>query len=543
MLSPIVWLLACAPADRQPVSIPEADLTLPAYAPLPEGADLDARLEVMFAPSDPTVTAEVALIDRVRTARLSDAATYADGENPYRIRYAVYNLRNPVVVERLITAADEGVDVQILVEQDQLDPERDYNWAYPELIARGFEYAEDHRDLDDAGRDTADLVGIAGSGLMHLKTRLYETPDRRVLLTGSMNPGDDACQNDETLHVVNDEAVVAKYAEAYERVLRGEKHVNTWDDGAAINVLFTPETSGDRASGRILDWLADEDEQIVLMMFSLRDLTGPGVSGSLVSILGERVAAGVPVYVITDRKQSDGVDANGVYISSNDSTEDKLRSVGVHVYEVMNTSTPYTAMHHKVAILGRTDVRVITDAANWTKSGTGSASGAASNTESLLFIDSTALDDGRTGRRYLAELLRVLEVYAPQQADAPQYDEVLAEMQAASGWPVEPIRFRGDEVTTAWGERVWARGDLEALGEWGYVGDGVELFTDEATYPTWTAGEIVEIPLGTPLQWKLVAGYSPDAVRWETGLDRTATAAPAALLPGDATTIAGTWRP
>src|SRR6185295_2689021 len=56
----------------------------PAYDQLPAGARMDDRLQVLFAPIDPVVSLEVEWIDRVRTARRADPASYEEGHNPYR---------------------------------------------------------------------------------------------------------------------------------------------------------------------------------------------------------------------------------------------------------------------------------------------------------------------------------------------------------------------------------------------------------------------------------------------------------------------------
>jgi len=375
--------------------------SLDAYGALPADADLDRPLAALFAPDDPVATLEATLIDKIRAARKRDPASYAEGDNPFRIRYAVYNLRNALIGARLAAAEGDGVDVQILLESDQLSPDRTWNTMDEELVKQGFVLVADHRTLDDTTRKSADLIGIKASGLMHLKARIFEAVrDRKGL-------------------------------------------ANSWDDSAAVNVMFTPASSGPRASTRLLKWIAEEKEQILLMVFSLRDVSAPGVSGSLVDLLAAKAAAGVPVIVITDRKQSDGVDAQGQPLYYNDRTEDRLRAAGVSVYEATNSTTPYTAMHHKVGILGRSRVRVITDAANWTKAGLGSASRRARNVESVLFIDSAALDKGLTGRRYIAQWLRVLQRYATQSSGdgEPGYTEVYAALAAQPGWATQPISF------------------------------------------------------------------------------------------------------
>ncbi len=511
---------------------------VPAIAPLPEGADLEAPLAALFAPDDPVTTLELTLIQRVVKLRAEDEARYDEGLNPFRIRYAVYNLRNPAIVEALADAEDAGVDVQVLIEDKQLDPARTWNFADERLVERGFEFVASHRDLDDAGRRSADLIGIKGSGLMHLKTRLFEAPGFRAGLTGSMNPGDNAVLNEETLHLVRDPKLLDRYGAAYEAILKGNRIDNRFDDSAAVNVLFTPGGSGPRAGAKMLEWVAAEKEQILLMVFSLRDVQHGG--RSLVDTLAQKARAGVPVYVITDRKQSDGVDADGNRLYRDDPTEDRLRDAGVQVWEATNRATPFTAMHHKVAVLGRSKVRVITDAANWTFAALGSSNRRARNHESMLFIDSARLDDGVTGRRYMAQWLRVLERYAHQseaQDGEPGFETVFAKLTTSASWPAQPVRFVAEEAYTEWGESIRVRGDHAALGAWS---EDVALDTDGDTYPSWM-GE-VSLPLGTRFEFKFVAGHESGEVRWEDGDNRKGRAAPAALTRDPAVEVGGAWR-
>ncbi len=518
--------------------------TPPAYEALPAGASLEQPFAALFAPDDPVITTEVAMIERVTAAREADpAASLLEGDNPYRIRYAVYNLRNPLVIAALARAHDAGVDVQVLVEADQLDPARTWNTADEELVARGWELVTDIRTLTDATRRSADLVGVTGSGLMHLKTRLFETPSWQSVLTGSMNPGDEAVANEETLHLVNEPRLVARYRTAYEAVLARRTSIpNEWTASAPVNVLFTPAASGPRAGTEVLRWVAAENEQILLMVFSLRDVAAPGASETLVELLIRKAREGVPVYVITDRKQSDGIDGSGLRIATDDRTEDRLRAGGVHVYEAMNLATPFTAMHHKVAILGRTHLRVITDAANWTAAGLGTRTRDSRNVESVLFIDSDALDGGRTGRRYLAQWLRVLSRYAAQSAPdgEPAFEVVRDGLVGLPGWPEQFVRVEA-HVETSFGESVWARGALPELGSWGTTGSGLPLYTDGGSYPEWTSG-VAELPVGLTTEWKLVAGRDARSVRWEGGGNRSALIMPEPLVDADEQVIAGRWR-
>lgn len=503
-----LFAVGCGPSFVAPVA--PADLSR-----VEDAVGIDAY----FCPTDDTVAVELAEIARVVDERRADPVTYPPGENPYAIRYAVYNLRNEPLVHALADARDAGVDVRIVMDADQLDPSRDWNWADDWLRdARGFSYAADHRLLTPAERLETELLGFAGAGLFHLKTRLFFTPTRHTLITGSMNPGDDAVRNDETFHLVHDTVIVDRYDRFVDALLLGTPVVNEWS-GGGLDVLFNPESSGPDAGAQLLNWLRDEDEQILLMVFSLRDLTAPGVPGSLLTILGDKVKAGVPVVLVTDRNQSDGFP---------DTTEDRLRAAGVHVYEARNLATEFTAMHHKVAILGRTHLRVVTDAANWSKSGLGSASARAENQESTLFYDE-AYDGGRMGRRYLAEFTRVLATYADQSAadGEPPFDVLGAELLSHPDWPAQDVVFAADRAETAWGETIHVVGDDPALGDWGRASLGVPLATDADLYPAWLADAPVTLPVGTPFAWKYVAVEGGSVARWESGDDRAERARPA----------------
>ena len=522
---------------------------LPAFAGLPAGADLGADLQVLFSPDDPTVTLELSLLDRVRTARKQDAGSYPEGHNPFRVRYAVYNLSSPVLLERLALCERDGVDVQILIEADQLG--HSWNQVDDFLVGQGLELVADARTLTEQTRKTADLVGIKEEGLMHLKTRLFETPEGTVLLTGSMNPNEGAVVNEESLHLITEPILVERYSQAYDHVLRGLPLESTWDDAAAVNVIFTPESKGPRAVDKVLRWIAEEDEQILLMVFSLRDLSGPGSAESLVPLLGRKVREGVPVYVITDRKQSDGVNVDNKLEFQDDFTDDKLRAAGVPVYEAINDATrltgrnPFAAMHQKVAILGRSRVRVITDAANWTGAAMGNRRGPGRNVESVLFVDSERLDGGLTGRRYLAQWLRVFERYAPLSVTLEKMEpaaDVAARLMGAADWPTQETEFRANPVETRWGEKAYVVGDLPVLGAWGDAGPGLALETDTDHYPEWWSAP-VSVPLGRRFEWKLTARTESGEVRWEPGENHVGVAVPPALMPEDAAAVqSGGWR-
>jgi hypothetical protein len=494
----------------------------------------DATLATLFAPYEPALGLDLLLIREVVAARAADPAVYPEGDNPFHIRFAVYNLDNPEIAEALADAEDAGVDVQILIEQDQLDPARDWNVMDDYLVARGFELAPDHRQLDDAGRRSADLVGIAGAGLMHLKARLYHWIDpatgaaQHRLVTGSMNPGHLAVHNDETLHYVALPEVVARYQAKYEAVLWGRRLHNAWDDTAAAQVLFTPD-AGAQAVDRIAALIDREQEAILVAVFSLRNIQpttgGPGILDRLVAAHRR----GVVVVVVTDRKQSDGVDADGNRLYADDGSEDLLRRAGIPVYEVLNRHTPFNAMHTKYGIFGVSRPVIVTDAANWSRAALGSGSTRPSNHESVLFLDSHRLDGGLTGLRYLGHFLELLHRYGTDGLDGatptegPAPGEMLRRLQALAGWPAVEVVFAA-HATTAWGEQVHVTGDLDVLGDWTRGGAGWPLDTDGERYPWWH-GEPLPLPFGARLEHKLIK-RGPGGVTWEPGTNRALTVDP-----------------
>lgn len=271
---------------------------------------------------------------------------------------------------------------------------------------------------------------------------------------------------------------MSAYAEAYNAQIEGRNLLNLWQEGEAVNVMFSPVKSGERAVERLLQWVEEEDEQILLMVFSLRDLTGPGHEDSLVDILARKHAEGIPVAVITD-------------------------------------------------------------ASNWTKAALGSHNKVARNVESQLFIESADLDDNRTGLRYMGQWLKVLDGYGWQSVEKDgemEPADLVSELTAHADWPTVTVRFTAI-AQTEMGEEIITLGDIPALGSWGESGEGVPLSTTAETYPTWES-DPVQLPLGVPIQWKLVA-RSDAAVRWEGGENRQSS--PSLPLCGD-TILHAEWR-
>ncbi|WP_440710497.1 phospholipase D-like domain-containing protein [Herbiconiux sp. YIM B11900] len=502
-------------------------------------------MSTYFAPDDQTLDVELAAIQDVIDARSADTGTYGDADNPYQIRYAVMSVSDPAIAQRLADARDAGVRVQILEDYRQLDPA--YPWLDTDeyLSGRGFSVVPDHTHLTAATKVTANVVGVTSSGFMHLKARLFEFPGHRSVLTGGQNASTEGWKfNEDDLQMIRDDAVFSRYRAEYDAVLNNTRTPNVWDPSAAVNVLFSPTASGTRAGDTILGWLKSENTLIVIMVFSLRDFSARDSAGkttSLLPVLAERAAAGVPVYVLTDEHQADGEPGE-----PDDPTEDRLRAAGVHVYEVENDRDTYAAMHTKAAVLGTACPRVITDTANWSTSALGSPTAAAANTESVLFIDSAKSGSCVAGQRYLAQWLKILSRFGYQSVrddGESDYRTVLARLVGLPGWPGVPVGFTAHGVITVWGEDACVLGDEQSLGDWGRAPGGSVLVTDAGHYPDWTSSAPVSIPLGTWFDWKLaVSAGSGPPVRWEHGGNRSSFAQPPTTDPGAGLTLDATWR-
>lgn len=483
-------------------------------------------LKTYFAPYDDMRKVELSLLDEVIAARKSDPKVYTEGENPYQIRYAVYNLSSRDVLEKLVEADRAGIAVQILIEDHQLQPEKHWNDADEFLRAKGFSFADDHTKLSLDERKSTQMIGIKNENLMHLKSRIVTYPDPETgqpvkkLLTGSMNPGESATSNDENLSLITDTRVVDRYLQMYEAIRDEGKITNKFDPNEAINPMFTgaPISGGPRVADQIFKWIDQEKEAIFLTVFSLRDITTPSERTSLVKKLQAAKERGVEVVVITDKKQADGVDAYGKQVFYDDPTDEKLRAAGIPVYEALNTSGPFNAMHAKAAVFGLTDMKVITDTGNWTKAALGShrPSPVDQNEESYLFVDSQKLDNNLTGRRYLGNFLHLLRTYAPQNPQEASAEDVINRISQHPSWPKVSVDF-SVMAHTFMGQDVYVTGNHPALGNWTQDGPGLKLNTSPGRYPFWESGGSLELPFGTQFSYKIVKRNSDGSLDWQPG--------------------------
>ena len=116
---------------------------------------------------------------------------------------------------------------------------------------------------------------------MHLKARVlnWKNPEtgepERLVMSGSMNPGDGASRNDENLNVIRDARIAELYEKKIDDVLAHHRTDNVWNNDQAINVLFTPAKSGPRPIEKLFEWIDAEQEQILINVFDMKDIIDP----------------------------------------------------------------------------------------------------------------------------------------------------------------------------------------------------------------------------------------------------------------------------
>lgn len=378
---------------------------------------------------------DVAPIDELIALRRADGQSYPMrvGANPYVIRYAVYNFKHETIARKLIEAARAGIVVQVLADAGNVKSRR---FEIDDWFAEaGVPFFKDRKLMPaDFDREGPFFSGVKASGLMHNKMRLFEGPNgHKVLFTGSLNPGTESMMNEETLFEIRDERIFDRYRAFFDALKQADADknekswVNEWKDDAAINVLFSPSEQGFDIAEKILDWIDEEQEFIFISVFSLNLFSGKRSGRDLLTTLKRAKDRGVMIWIVTDRKQSDGPSGFGRPF------DDLLRkelggSTNFVMYEVINDVGRWNAMHFKDAIFGVSRVKIVTDTANWSSAAMGSCFSATktgikpkeycskeSSTESTLFIDGKFMPGGnKFGFRMLKNHLGLLDKYYRQ---------------------------------------------------------------------------------------------------------------------------------
>jgi hypothetical protein len=480
--------------------------------------------DVLFTPNENAYDYEVRCLEEVIAARRADPNRYAEGEDPYRILYAVYNLRNRRVFDKLVEAHRLGIPMQVLIEADQIAPDRPHNKLAAWFTEAGLTVIRSDRGATPEALEKAHLIGVdRAQALMHMKSRILRWKDpssgelRHKLLMGPLNPGGDPLKNDEHLNIFTEPSLVERFARRYLEVRAHQQAVNTWDEESPLNVLFTPHTPESKSpTDQLFRWIDAENELIVMTIFCIRNLSTRADRETLVDKLKQAKQRGAKVLVITDMRKSDGktlvFDAEGrpkrnergeliregveMYgeEAGDDPTDEKLVEAGIPVIEVVNRASQHSAMHERFTLFGLTNMRVLASEGNYTTAAMGSRGSRPRNQESYVFIESARYDDNYTGRAFLGRALQLLRKYDAQFEESAE--EIIRDLQSLPAWPklkLDPFSL----VRVSPGEKI----DL-VLGD--PVGTTVELPSADriGSLRSRPSRRMIELPFGTVLGYR-----------------------------------------
>lgn len=421
--------------------------------------------EVHYAPFDDTGLLVVREIDRVREAKRSEPA------RRHTIHAAIFNINDKRIVDKLIAAHKENVDVRLITDATKLRPSAYWQTEDDRLLLAG-----------------VPLLGVrhAGRGAMHDKIAIF---DGSRMATGSANwePGTSS-ENHENMLLTDEPDLVQAYAQRFELIsgeVKGPRR-GASDPAAPRSVSFAPDEQPYRIAGNLID---GAKQSIELAMFTCKDVPYKenGKDTSLFQKLVAAVNRGVQVTLITDYGIAEAAEYYGV-MSEDDPMDEWLEDRGVHVVRADNTFGKYASMHHKFAVI---DAKVVlTGAFNWYWDA------AYLNDEDQLLWRDEKLAASYTGE--FTDLLR-------------RYDEAYN----GSLRPQVNLRFVVEHSGTSYGDRVVVVGDLPELGAWD-VKKGLAL--DGTGFPTWTGA--LTLPAGVRMQLKWAVVRANGSVSWQPGSNR-----------------------
>ncbi len=436
---------------------------------------------VLFSPYDHAEQAIRAEIDRVILAKDADPAGY------HYIHAAVFDINDPRIVDKLIEAAQHGVDVKLLTAGYHMNPDWDWETEYARLQSEGIRLIGVMRDRSAAAS-------------MHLKFAVF---DGQVVTTGSYNwetgSADDNCEN---LLVIRSAPLAAVYEDWFRSIAGEPINARSIMPEGRINVY---NSQHDDVARQIYDEIEAAERSIHVAMFTLRSLEFVDDDGARKNVLDALVRAhqrGVAVSIILEENIAEDGEYFGT-VREDDQTDEWLEGLGLEIIRVhteMNGNR-YASMHHKFAVI---DGQVtLTGAYNWY---------AASN---LSDDDLVVIRDPGIAGRYIGEHTNLRRHYDPG------FDPRSAK--------ATPVQFSPQNAPTQWGDTLGVVGDIPELGLWNPQ-NAVRL-SWQSWLSRWTLNfgwrGSVNIPAGTHFKYKYVVLRLGGSVVWESGENREHTADPA----------------
>ena len=345
----------------------------------------------------------------------------ATGSKDYSIRMAVYNLLWDDYTDCLLDAHQVGVHVQILMDGSQLAPNRTWNTDWRYLVKHGFRLVPSQLNASHSDLEYAQIVGITmpARGLMHLKTRLYQTPKWTKLVTGSFNPESAAFINNETMIVTENRDMIECYTGKYYSVLYSTSHdrkgcTQAWPSADAssssyLDVFFTPVGKKDDDAGYIILQRLGALRKGDVALLSVYSLHNFGKWDSFLSALERAHKAGALLYGVTELEQ---VNLTSSFYSS--------CLEYMTLYTAVNPAGSFNAMHSKNAVFltGTGTAFVATDTANWSVDVWASRYYPSVNDESSILMSCDLAKDeycSDLSLRFVSNALALLRFYEYQQ--------------------------------------------------------------------------------------------------------------------------------
>jgi hypothetical protein len=436
--------------------------------------------EVYFTPFDDAGAIVIREIDRVIDAKRADRG------GRHTLHAAIFNINDPRVVDRVLAAHAEGVEVRLITEATKLRPAQSWQTEDDRLIAAG-----------------VPLLGVRrrGRGAMHDKIALF---DGARVASGSFNwEWGSSFENHENMVLAAEPGLLAAYAGRLAAVA-GELalgRTSAKDPAAAASVSFAPDEEPYRVAGKLLD---GAQQTIHLAMFTCKDIAYEegGRKTSLHEKLAAAAARGVKVTLVTDYGIAERAEYFGVW-TDDDQADEWLEARGVHVVRADNPFGKYASMHHKFLVVD--GATLLTGALNWYH-----------DAAYLNDEDQLLLRDRRLIAEFEGEFVDLLRRYDPA------FDA------SSSEWPKVKLELRVKHAATQPGDGAALVGDLPALGAWSPK-QGVALAP--TSWPIWTAS--ITLPAGVRAEYKIVTLHPGGAVSWSPGANRRLRApagAPAATL-------------
>jgi phosphatidylserine/phosphatidylglycerophosphate/cardiolipin synthase-like enzyme len=424
-------------------------------------------IEVYFAPYDNPERAVMAEIDKVITAKREDP----DGH--HYIYASVFNINDPRIVDKLIEAHRNGVDVKLLTAAHQMTPDKTWQTEYPRLQQAGIPVIGMVRDQEFASN--------------HTKFAVF---DGKAVTTGSYNwETRSAEDNNENMMILRSPEVAAQYLEMFRAIGGGPQIDRPVDPSSKLNIYYSQQHDVPKVICQELD-RAEKD--ITVSMFTLRTLKDNDGQDVLDALVRAK-QRGVNVTVVLEKNIADAGEYYG-RTTPNDLTDERLAEHGIEIVKIHTNynNNKYAAMHHKFAVIdGET---TLTGPYNW-------YSGSKVSDDDLVLVR-----DKTVANRYLGEVNNLRHHYDTD------FDP--------KSVPQTRVDFAINNPHTKVGDQVYLVGNIPELGNWD-LSKAIRL--DPSEWPKWKAS--VEIPSGTHFEYKLLVRNFYGNF-WEPGSNREHTANP-----------------